>query len=438
VRTPAPISLVLLAALAAGCVSASELAQKSAEADRYAGELSRERQRVAELATQLSREQAASAQQADEAERAAAVAAELSERLQDELAEARGQIARLQGQLAEATDQRETLARQLEITQRAASDTDVDLARVAREYDAMVRGLERQKVQLTERATQLSAELAATETRAAVLAAERDALAAERIRLDVRGRELRVELAAREADLAARTAELAAREADLARTRQSLEAATAELGSARQAVEVARADLAARQAEIEAAKAELTRTREALGETTAALAERDRKLAESTATYDRLVADLKGEIADGQVRITRLRDRLTVNLVDKVVFDSGSTAINATGQQVLRKVAGILRPITDKRVQIEGHTDDVPIAASSRARFPSNWELSVARATVVARFLEEQGGIDPARLVATGYGQHRPVAANATADGRAQNRRIEIVLVPAADPAAVR
>jgi chemotaxis protein MotB len=186
------------------------------------------------------------------------------------------------------------------------------------------------------------------------------------------------------------------------------------------------------------AQQELAVTRQALGETKETLAERERKLAETTATYDRLLADLKGEIADGQVRITRLRDKLTVNLVDKILFDSGSTTIGPRGQEVLRKVAWVLKNSKDKQIQIEGHTDNVPVGGALKKQFPTNWELSVSRATVVARFLQEQGGIAPAVLAATGYGEHHPVASNETPEGRSENRRIEIVLLPVASEVATR
>ena len=79
---------------------------------------------------------------------------------------------------------------------------------------------------------------------------------------------------------------------------------------------------------------------------------------------------------------------------------------------------------------VEGHTDNVPIRNALKAKFPSNWELSTARATSVVRFLQDQGGIDPSKLSATGLSYFRPVAANDTPEGREQNRRIEIVLAP--------
>ncbi len=225
-------------------------------------------------------------------------------------------------------------------------------------------------------------------------------------------------------------------EGQLAEAEKRIAALTGELANDRQALAAARDEVTTTRQALSSAREELTSTRQALGETKEALAERERKLKEATATYDTLVADLKGEIAEGQVKITRLRDTLTVNLVDKILFDSGSTVIKPRGQEVLRKVAQVLKTVTRKRIQIEGHTDNVPVRGRAlQARFPTNWELSAARATVVARFLEEQGGISPALLAAVGYGEHHSVASNETPEGRAENRRIEIVLLPLLDAA---
>ncbi len=90
----------------------------------------------------------------------------------------------------------------------------------------------------------------------------------------------------------------------------------------------------------------------------------------------------------------------------------------------------ILKGVTDKEVRVEGHTDNVPISSRLKDVFPSNWELSTARATNVVHFLQDQVGIPGERLSTCGFGQFRPVAENETAEGRAQNRRIQIVLVP--------
>jgi chemotaxis protein MotB len=147
-----------------------------------------------------------------------------------------------------------------------------------------------------------------------------------------------------------------------------------------------------------------------------------------SSTYENLLEKMKVEIAQGQVTISELKGKLSVNMVDAILFDSGKAEVKKAGLTVLRKVVGILKDVKDKSIRIEGYTDNVPIAGSLAKRFPSNWELSAARAINVARFLQEQG-IDPAQLSAVAHGEWSPVADNATPEGRAKNRRIEINLV---------
>ena len=145
-------------------------------------------------------------------------------------------------------------------------------------------------------------------------------------------------------------------------------------------------------------------------------------------TYENLLDSMKSEISKGEVTISELKGKLTVNLVESVLFDSGKAEVKPNGLVVLQKVIDILKSIKDKAIRIEGHTDNVPIVGALARKYPTNWELSAARAINVARYLQQQG-IDPALLAAVGYGEYKPVAANDTDDGRAKNRRIEIVLV---------
>ena len=147
-------------------------------------------------------------------------------------------------------------------------------------------------------------------------------------------------------------------------------------------------------------------------------------------SYEDMTSGLKNEIAAGQVEITQLKGKLTVNMVDQILFYSGSADVKSDGKKVLDKVGEALNKIQDKDIRIEGHTDNKPLNASLREKFPSNCELSTARATSVARYLIDHANVDPKRLVSAGYGEFRPKATNDTAEGRAQNRRIEIVLVP--------
>jgi chemotaxis protein MotB len=120
-----------------------------------------------------------------------------------------------------------------------------------------------------------------------------------------------------------------------------------------------------------------------------------------------------------------------VDLVDKILFDSGSAELSARGKEVLARMGAVLGKVDDKQVQVSGHTDNVPIAE----KFPSNWELSVTRAVNVVRFLSETAKVPPKRLMAAGFGSHQPVASNGSPAGRARNRRIEILLIPLLQPA---
>lgn len=157
---------------------------------------------------------------------------------------------------------------------------------------------------------------------------------------------------------------------------------------------------------------------------------RQEQVSELKGTYDQLVGKLQQEIDRGEVTISELEGKLTVNLVERIIFDSGKAEIKKNGLTVLRQVGEILREVAGKDIRVEGHTDNVPISSRLKDRFPSNWELSAARATNVVRFLQDEVGIAGEKLFACGFGKYRPIADNTTAEGRAQNRRIQIILVP--------
>ncbi len=160
----------------------------------------------------------------------------------------------------------------------------------------------------------------------------------------------------------------------------------------------------------------------------AELLAREARLAEIQGTYDELVGKLEDEIRRGEVKISELNGKLTVNVVDNILFDSGQAVIKPAGIKLLQQIGDVLKSTIDKNVQVEGHTDNVPIRGALANVYPSNWELSTARATTVLHFLQDKIGIRGERLSAVGYGEYQPVASNATAEGRAQNRRIQIVL----------
>jgi chemotaxis protein MotB len=157
---------------------------------------------------------------------------------------------------------------------------------------------------------------------------------------------------------------------------------------------------------------------------------KDAEIARLTQTQEDLSKSLQDEISKGNITIQQVRDRLTINMVDRVLFDSGQAQVKPAGLNVLKQVSDILKTVTDKEIRIEGHTDNVPISSKLQERFKSNWELSTARATTVVRYLIDQGSVDRQHLSAVGYADTQPRASNDTEEGRSANRRIEIVLYP--------
>ncbi len=154
------------------------------------------------------------------------------------------------------------------------------------------------------------------------------------------------------------------------------------------------------------------------------------EIAKVRSTRDEMIRSLQGEVTQGQVKITQLADRLSVNIVNRILFPSGQTRISGQGMKVLMRVGTVLAKAQDKTIRVEGFTDNVPPGHSLKGRFHTNWELSTARATNVVRFLQDSTDVNPAMMEAVGMGQYHPVASNRTADGRSRNRRIEIILAP--------
>jgi chemotaxis protein MotB len=146
-------------------------------------------------------------------------------------------------------------------------------------------------------------------------------------------------------------------------------------------------------------------------------------------TYEDLLNEMKEEVEQGQITITELKGKLTVDVLDKILFDSGRAEVKSEGLAVLKRVVEILKGVTDKTIRVEGHTDNVPIGGALAKRYPTNWDLSAARAINITRYLENEG-IDPALLSAAAFGEYQPVADNDTPEGRAKNRRIAIILLP--------
>jgi chemotaxis protein MotB len=265
--------------------------------------------------------------------------------------------------------------------------------------------------------TTTNAELAAaSEQQHAAIAAARDELATrDRALGNIKGElELKLaELAAAVQDAAAlRLAKRGLEEAQ-AESRDAIAAVTARNAALADEVEGLRGDLAR-------LEAESARYR-AVFDASAAQIER------AVATEDVLTNNLNALMLDNTLNIERVQNQLTIYLSDKVLFDSGSAEIKPAGLPILRRIGTVLKDkVTGQRVQIGGHTDNVPI----RGVYGDNWALSAARAVTVVRFFETDVGIDTMLLSAVGFGEHHPIASNETPAGRARNRRIELILLP--------
>lgn len=136
---------------------------------------------------------------------------------------------------------------------------------------------------------------------------------------------------------------------------------------------------------------------------------------------------LRSELQSKDIAISKLQGKLTLTILDRVMFDSGEAQLKPGGAAVMHQIAQFLAQHPDVKIQVVGHTDNIPIHT---ARFPSNWELSVARALAAVHYLTERAGVAPTRVSAAGCGEFRPIADNRTPDGRARNRRIAITLLP--------
>lgn len=143
-----------------------------------------------------------------------------------------------------------------------------------------------------------------------------------------------------------------------------------------------------------------------------------------------LEEQMREQLESRDVTISKLQGKLTVSIVDRVMFDSGEAVLKPDGAAVMQKIADLLSSHPELQIQVIGHTDNVPIRQTGQSRFASNWELSTARALAAVHFLTEKAGVNPRRVGAVGYGEFRPVADNATAEGRARNRRIAITVLP--------
>ena len=154
---------------------------------------------------------------------------------------------------------------------------------------------------------------------------------------------------------------------------------------------------------------------------------RERANEQRLASLRAMARQFRDMVAAGQLRVRIVRGNMVVELPENVLFDSGRAELREAAYETLERVAGVLGQVPNRNFLVAGHTDNVPVGR--RSRYDSNWELSAARGVAVVRFLSEHG-MNAERLAAAGYADTQPVASNADDEGRAQNRRIEIIVLP--------
>ncbi len=147
-------------------------------------------------------------------------------------------------------------------------------------------------------------------------------------------------------------------------------------------------------------------------------------------THDTILFELKGQIKNKEVIIEELEEKLSLTFMDRVLFESGRATITPEGRKILRRVGDILKNVAGKQIRVVGHTDNKAILPEYRNKFPSNWELSAVRASAVVRYFQKEIGLDAKNMEAVGRSFYEPIASNETEKGRAQNRRVNIIIAP--------
>ncbi len=210
------------------------------------------------------------------------------------------------------------------------------------------------------------------------------------------------------------------------RTIADLEAQLSQLQDAydrkKQALEAAQS----KEAELVASKGQLEADVESMKQALAELEARREAAEARLAAYRDLLARFQSLIDAGKLKVKIQNGRMVVELASDVLFASGSASLSPDGLAAIQEVAGVLASIPERTFQVEGHTDDDPIATS---QYPSNWELASGRALTVVKAMVD-AGMPPERISASSYAFYQPVAPNDDDEGKAANRRIEIVVIP--------
>lgn len=309
-----------------------------------------------------------------------------------------------------STDTHTKALTELDAAKKTSAQQAAELDALKKKSQAQTEQLQQQLASLRQSLDQETAQRKTAEQQAAALAKEREDLKTRSEQLDGELGNVRGQIKDLEQKLASGNASAQDEIAKLQKQASDLEAEAAHIAKEREQLQQEQSKLAAALEQERAAK--------------------EAEIARLTKTQEELSKSLQDEIAKGNITIQQVRDRLTINMVDRVLFDSGQAQVKPAGVKVLKQVGDVLNKISDKQIRIEGHTDNVPISTKLQDKFKTNWELSTARATTVVRYLIDHGGVDRQYLSAVGYADTRPIASNESEEGRSSNRRIEIVLYP--------
>lgn len=338
-----------------------------------------------------------------------------SQRLLHEEVIAKGEskMEELQGLLTEAREQQYTAEAQLERLRSVHEATVIDLTKQIKDRDNRVAQLEDRLGDVKTRMRSLQQEIATAQEGVEVRQQRIERLEEQKAALDIQVAQLK---SVHEAAVSGLHTQIQDRDAAMRDLRQKVEDLAAQLSSQEK-------HLAKCQSEMQALQSKLS---DLLGQRAQLVTQID----ELKSTYDSVVSDLKGEIQNKQVTLHELEEKLSITFVDRILFEFGRADITPKGKELLKRVGKALKNVGAKQIRVVGHTDNKLILPEHRYKFPSNWELSAARAAAVVRYFQNDIGIDPRNLEAVGQSFYRPVASNETEEGRSQNRRVAIIIAP--------
>gem|GEM_PF-549331 len=333
--------------------------------------------------------------------------------LKDKLEKRQTEMEELRGRLTEIEKQRSTVEGQLNRHKSTHEAELTDLREQIKRRDTKIAQLEPQLEEEKNRGTSLQQEILKRQNEAEAFQQSMESIEKQKAALEAQVERLK---STHEDTVSRLNSEIQGRDAMIRDFRKKMKDLTSELLLHKEA-------LAKRQDELETLQSSLS---DLLGQKGRLITQIDAL----KSAHDSIVTDLKGEILNKQVTLEELAEKLSITFVDRILFDFGKATITPKGKDILRKVGEALRNAGAKQIRVVGHTDNKLILPEHRYKFPSNWELSAARAAAVIRFFQNDIGIDPRNMEAVGQSFYRPIATNETEEGRSRNRRVAIIIAP--------